>query len=210
MRFVLALGSLFVALLGASPASAAVFRAPVVADVSFPFWCTWGYDWEERCWWDDSAQLAVGGDLDKVWRAGVRFDLSALPADAAVLSAKLRLYFDGTCVGVQGSTRVCDARWFDLEVHPIFTGRWFSEREVEIGPSLDETSIATGAGQRWASWSVGEAVSGWLAGDENAGLLVKLADGQEDFGVGGPKFASMTYAERTLRPVLEISYVPPS
>ena len=182
----------------------------VVADVSFPFWCDWGYDWEERCWWDDSSRLAVGGDADKVWRAGVRFELSGLPAGASITAATLRLYFDGTCVGFQGGTRLCTGQGFDLAVHPIFTSRWFGEREVEIGDLLDETWLGTGAGRRWLSWDVTEAVARWVAGEENAGLLVKLSDGEEDLGVSGPKFAAMTYPDHSVRPALEISYVSPS
>jgi TGF-beta propeptide len=208
VKLVLALISL-IALLSAPTARADILRTQAVADVSFPFWCDWGYDWNERCWWDDSTRLAVGGDVDKVWRAGVRFALSDLPPGSGVLSATLRLYFDGTCVAPRGGTRLCDGRSFDLDVHQIFTRRWFGEREVEIGQALDETWLGTGAGRRWVSWNVSEAVAGWVTGDENAGLLVKLADGQEDYGVSGPKFASMSYADRAVRPMLEISYVPP-
>jgi hypothetical protein len=38
------------------------------ADGSFPFWCDWGYDWDERCYSDFSHRLSIGGDVDKVWR----------------------------------------------------------------------------------------------------------------------------------------------
>ena len=53
-----------------------------VEDMSLPFWCDWGYDWEERCYRDDSDRLGVGGVDDKVWRAALHFSLDALPPQA--------------------------------------------------------------------------------------------------------------------------------
>jgi hypothetical protein len=50
-----------------------------VEDVSFPFWCDWGYLWEERCYRLDGPRLGVGGgEPDKVWRSGLRFSTAAV------------------------------------------------------------------------------------------------------------------------------------
>ena len=86
MRFVLVLlaAAAFVA-----PASAALqttVLAPV-DDVSLPFLCSWGYDWQERCFRDDLDRLEVGGAGDKVWRSALRFSLDALPPGATVREA---------------------------------------------------------------------------------------------------------------------------
>src|SRR2546421_8354662 len=69
-----------------------------VEDVSMPFWCSWGYDWDERCYRDDFDRLGVGGVDDKVWRSGVHFSLAALPPQAMVVTAELSLWYDRTCV----------------------------------------------------------------------------------------------------------------
>ena len=67
-------------------------------DVSMPFMCSWGYDWDERCYRDDFDRLELGGAGDKVWRSGVRFSLAGIPGSATVLTAELWLRYDGTCV----------------------------------------------------------------------------------------------------------------
>jgi hypothetical protein len=36
---------------------AVVLQTPPSADASFPFWCDWGYDWDERCYQDFSNRL---------------------------------------------------------------------------------------------------------------------------------------------------------
>jgi hypothetical protein len=41
----------------------------------------------------------------------------------------------------------------------------------------------------------------------NLGVLVKLSDDHEDFGVGGPSLPSSTFEQSALRPQLEIAYV---
>ncbi|HEX3266704.1 MAG TPA: hypothetical protein VHQ98_01825 [Gaiellaceae bacterium] len=45
---------------------------PAAEDVSLPFLCNWGYDWEERCYRDDLDRLELGGAGDKVWRSALR------------------------------------------------------------------------------------------------------------------------------------------
>src|SRR2546421_6017096 len=78
-----------------------------VEDVSMPFWCSWGYDWEERCYRDDSDRLGVGGVDDKVWRAGLRFSLDALSPQSTVVTAELSLRDDPTGLAPRRRTRAC-------------------------------------------------------------------------------------------------------
>src|SRR5215207_11382035 len=98
----------------AAPARAqsdpAVYRAGPSADVSLPFWCDWGYDWEERCWRDFSDRLSVGGDEDKVWRSALHFALGGIPQGSVVLDATLSLSFDGVCLAPRKTDRACPAR----------------------------------------------------------------------------------------------------
>lgn len=193
---------------GSAPAGAtAVYRAGAVEDVSFPFWCDWGYDWEERCWRDFSDRLPVGGDADKVWRAGLRFDLGPIPPGSSVLSATLELSFDRVCLAPRMASRTCPARTYTIDVHPIYGADWFHEREVEMGPYVARSSFWAGRAQR-LSWDVTDQAIEWVEyGAPNDGLLLKLADSQEDYGVSGPKLPSADYSAAELRPALEVRYV---
>lgn len=77
MRFV-ALTVLLAAslLLAASAPGAVTVRTPV-DDVGLPYWCDWGYDWDERCYRDAGDRLPIGGVDDKVWRSALRLSLLA-------------------------------------------------------------------------------------------------------------------------------------
>jgi hypothetical protein len=202
-----------VALALAGAASASVIQTATLApaeDVSLPFWCDWGYDWDERCYRLDGARLGVGGgEPDKVWRAALRFSTASLPAGAAIVTAELSLWYDDTCVAPRKESRPCDGRGFDFGLHPIFTPRWYSEREVEFGPQAGFASLGAFARAQWVVWDVTDLVADWAAGGlANNGLLIKLVDGQEDFAVSGPLFPSSRYSVAALRPKLTVWYVP--
>jgi hypothetical protein len=204
MRFVLVLlaAAAFVA-----PASAALqttVLAPV-DDVSLPFLCSWGYDWQERCFRDDLDRLEVGGAGDKVWRSALRFSLDALPPGATVVTAELWLRYDGTCTAPRRRTVPCDGRGFSLEGRPIFTPNWYVRREVAFGPTLAWAEVEPGAGPEWLVWDITDTVADWASGGaENDGVLLKLVDEQEDPGVGGPAMPSSSYIDPAVRPRLVV------
>jgi hypothetical protein len=200
--------SLPAAVARAETAPVAVTLRPI-EDVSFPFWCDWSYDWEERCWWDDGDRLPIGGDSDKLWRAGLRFSFAAIPAGASILDASLTVRHDAVCLGPRKTTRPCGARAYTIDLHPIFTSRWFSEREVEIGPLVSRAVLPLTTRAEWLSWDVTGLVESWLAGEANNGLLLKLADAEEDIGVGGPAIPSSSFGDAAARPALDLVYVPP-
>jgi hypothetical protein len=184
-----------------------VHRMLPSVDISLPFWCDWSYDWEARCYRETEDRLPIGGDEDKVWRAALRFPLADLPPGAVVVAATLLASFDGVCLGPRKTNRPCPARTYTIDVHPIFTDDWSREREVEIGPSAAQGSFWSGTRQR-LGWDVTDLVISWAEGGAaNYGLLLKLADGDEDFGVGGPKLPSSRFAGAALRPMLEVSYI---
>jgi hypothetical protein len=209
-----ALLTLAALVVAAGPAWAAqsdptVYRSAPSADVSLPFWCDWGYDWEERCWRDFSDRLSVGGDEDKAWRSALRFPLGGIAPGSVVFDATLSLSFDGVCLAPRKADRPCPARIYTIDVHPIVGGDWLREREVEIGPLVARTRFWAGTPQRLA-WDVTDLVVGWLeSGAANDGLLLKLADAEEGFHVSGPKLPSSEFASPGLRPALEVSYLPP-
>ncbi len=196
--------------LAAAEGRAGQVRVAAVAaaeDVSVPYWCDWGYDSDERCYRDDSDRLPVGGVDDKVWRAALRFPLAALPPGATVLAAELSLRYDAVCVAPRRRTVPCPGRGYDLTAHAVYTSRWSAERELEIGPAIASASIDPFAAPGTVVWDVTDTVADWTQGVPNNGLLVKLADGQEDYETSGPAFPSSTFADPAVRPRLTVWYV---
>lgn len=178
-----------------------------IEDLSLPFWCDWGYDWDERCYWDDSDRLGIGGVDDKVWRAGIRFSLGALPPKAEVMNAELSLWYDTTCVAPRRETRPCDGKGFEFDAHPIRTPRWRAEREVDFGPLAARALLEPGAPSGWIAWNLTAVVVDWRSNRlANNGILLKLAEGEEDFASSGPAFPSSSYADPALRPRLTVRY----
>jgi hypothetical protein len=182
-----------------------------VEDLSLPFWCDWSYDWEARCYRDDSDRLGVGGVHDSVRRAALRFSLAALPPGALVVTAELSLWYDGTCVAPRRTVRRCDGRSFELDARPIFSPRWLAEREVELGPTVAVAELESFAPPGPVVWDVTDLVSDWQSGGlPNDGLLVKLADDEESLDSSGPSFPSSSYPDSNVRPRLTVWwYVPP-
>jgi hypothetical protein len=194
---------------GPTATGASVHRTAPAADVSLPFWCDWGYDWDERCYRDLSDRLSVGGEADKVWRAALRFPLEAIPLGSIVDSATLSLTFDGVCVGPRKTEQPCAARSYTLDVHPVLSRDWFREREVDFGPLADQASLWTTA-PGLVSWDVTNLVTDWVErGLPNNGLLLKLTDVEEGFLVSGPRLPSSEFADVGSRPMLEVGYRPP-
>jgi hypothetical protein len=193
----------------AAHADPIVYRSAPSADLSLPFWCDWGYDWDERCYRDFSDRLPVGGEDDKVWRAALHFPLGAIPPGSVVLSATLLASFDGVCLAPRKTERPCPFRSYTIDIHPIFGADWLREREVEIGPEATNASFWAGSAQR-LSWDVTDLVIAWVEhGAPNDGMLLKLADGEEDFSVSGPRLPSSEFADAPRRPALEVTYLPP-
>lgn len=177
-------------------------------DVSLPFWCDWGYDWDERCYREDGVRLALGGEPDMVWRSALRFSTASIPAGATVTTAELSLWYDGTCVAPRKTSRRCGGGGFEFGIHPIFTPRWFSEREVEFGPLVATAVLAPLAPLQWVVWDITDLVADWASGGlSNDGVLLKLVDGQEDYDSSGPLFPSSSYPNGLLRPRLTVWYV---
>src|ERR1051325_7568158 len=156
MRFVrlLLLDLLVLRAAGASrPSELQVVSLPVAQDVSLPFMCSWGYDWEERCYRDDFDRLEVGGVDDKVWRSALRFSLASIPASATVVTAELWVRYDRTCVAPRRRTVPCTGLGFDLEARPIYTARRESEREVAFGPAISWAQVEPDAGAEWLAFA---------------------------------------------------------
>jgi hypothetical protein len=181
---------------------------PVAQDVSLPFMCSWGYDWQERCYRDDFDRLEVGGVDDKVWRSALRFSLASIPQTATVVTAELSLRYDGTCVAPRRRTVACTGAGYDLEARPIYSASWEHEREVAFGPAISWAELEPNAEPQWIVLDVTDLVSDWHTGGlANDGLLVKLVDDEEAYDGGGPAFPSSSYPDPSVRPRLEVWYM---
>jgi hypothetical protein len=192
---------------GRAQADTTVVLRPA-ADLGLPFWCSWGYDWDERCYTDDGPRLPIGGVDDKVWRSALRFPLAQIPAAASVSAADLRLWFDGVCVAPRKTSIACPARSYRLDVRRILSSDWRDEREVELDEEIEATTVTGVAGApRWLVWDLSFLVARWHAGEvPNDGLLVGLGALEEDFGASGPYLPSMSYADAARRPQLVVTY----
>jgi hypothetical protein len=209
MRFVAVLVLAFVCVGGARAADVGEATLMPLEDVSLPFFCDWGYDWDERCYRDDSTRLSLGGEPGKVWRSALRFELGAIPPGARVVTAELSLWYDRVCVAGRKTFRACDGRPFELEAHRILTARWTSEREVEIDPQPFVADLEAVASPQSVTVDVTDLVASWHDGGvPNDGLLLQLADDEEAYDVPGPAFPSSTYADPSVRPRLRVWWLP--
>src|SRR3982751_2406839 len=127
---------------------------PAVEDVSMPFMCDWGYDWDERCYRDDFDRLEVGGVDDKVWGSPLLCSRASIPPPATIVTAELWLHYDRTCVAPRRRTVACTGTGFDFEARPIYTERWESEREVAFGPAVSWAELESEAPPQWVVFDV--------------------------------------------------------
>ena len=70
--------------------------------------------------------------------------------------------------------------------------------------------LESAATPQWISLDLTNLVDDWVDGTlRNDGVLVRLADGYEEYGASGPKPPSSTFHDPAVRPRLEITYTPP-
>jgi hypothetical protein len=197
------------ALWAAGGARGAVVSIPPETDVGLPFWCDWSYDWESRCYRDDGPRLPIGGVDDKVWRAALRFSLAPVPAGAAISSAQLSIYHDGTCVAPRLTAVPCAAGYV-VDAHRILSPPWSREREPDFDERVAGTDVVLAPDiPQWLNWDVTALVRAWHLGTAaNNGVLLKLQDGDEAYGASGPYGPSAASPHVALRPRLVVHYAP--
>jgi hypothetical protein len=95
-----------------------------------------------------------------------------------------------------------------VDAHRILSRSWFREREPELDERVLWTDVVYEASEpQWLVWPVTELARAWQGGLlPNNGVLLKLQDGDEDYGVPGPYGPSSTYPDSTLRPRLVVTY----
>jgi len=136
-------------------------------------------------------------------RCYIQFDLSALPSDAVIVSADMKLYQYDT-VGSES---------FSIGVHKVTAG-WLEDTITwNNQPSylaIPESIVDITVGDTtWLSWDVGTLVQEWLDGTaSNYGVILKDTD--EPVGNTFIRCYSSNYTtDSTLTPKLEVTYYVP-
>jgi hypothetical protein len=168
-----------------------------------------------------SAALNVGGDGTNHWAADLKFDLSAIPANAVITSAALHLT-ESACLNCPraGQGRrdaapsglkpgACPA----LGCAPVWTGIldiYPADSLASTGPQLtaaaDASVIASGPGNQ-GSYDLSAALQGWVNGGmPNDGLVLEAAGNAA--ATSGASYYS-TQASAAQAPALVVTYAAP-
>jgi RHS repeat-associated protein len=153
-------------------------------------------------------RLYVGGDPGGSWRPALRFDLSGVPAGVTVSSARLGLFYDGSCIFVPG-VPFCGGTSHLINAHRI-TAPWSTS--TSSTNLLFDSAVSgsytwpLGASDHWMLWPITGLVSSWLAGTQpNYGLVLRHSP--ETTSTSGPFAPARLYPEPAVQPKLEITYV---
>jgi hypothetical protein len=145
----------------------------------------------------------VGNTVSSIVRTYIKFDLSAVPANARITDADLRLYqydtfgSDNFTIGLYNVTGDWDESTITWNLQPT------SSTDAEI-----TNNIIAGA-TTWKSWDIDTLVQGWLDGTiTNYGMMLK--DTEETLVSTVTYFYTSDYTtDTTKRPKLEIDYYIP-
>lgn len=178
---------------------------PTIQDASFDFACP-------SCSGVASDRLSIGtgtqGLSSTTWRSALQFSLADIPPGATISDAKLKLFFDGTCVST-GAPTPCGGTSHQVDALRM-TGSWAPNSKtsqlVFNSTPLASFTLPASAPAQWMHWNVTGTVQNWASGAQsNFGLLLKRAT--EPANASGPKPPSRNYAvEPTLGPTLQVTY----
>lgn len=147
------------------------------------------------------------GSGTATWRGAMQFDLSPVPAGAAVTDARLGLFFERSCITV--STSWCNGTDHTVNLHRM-TNAWTRQSvtsEIAFDPAvLSSVTVPYDAPRQWFAWPMTATVANWLAGTQpNHGLIIKR--NTEAVGTSGPAFPGSRFtAEPSIQPKIDITY----
>jgi len=177
---------------------------PAFQDASFDFNCL-------SCAGVGGSRLSIGttrpGVVNQTWRSALQFSVSDIPAGASVSSAKMKLYFDGSCLSAPGGP--CGGTSHQIDAYRM-TSSWSVGSKASAlawnGTSLASFTLPANPSVQWMNWDITSTVQSWVAGTQsNFGLLLKRST--EPATISGPTPPSHNYAaEPTLGPKLEVTY----
>jgi hypothetical protein len=139
---------------------------------------------------------AMSYSPDKNRRSLIHFDVSSLPSDATIESAKLYLCIWSAYETTNGMYRMT-GDWTESGV------TWSTLPSYEATPT-DSASIVTTAGA-WIEWDVTTDVQAFVDGTPNFGWLIMDTIESQNPPVYA-KYYSREYADSALRPYLEVTY----
>jgi hypothetical protein len=143
-----------------------------------------------------SLQLRSGAKGLKNERIFLKFDLSALPAGATILEARLYLYSWWGRVDLDAQSRgVENDDWSEDTI------TW--NNQPSYGGVLDTVTLTREARNNWSSWDVTSFVENEFTGDRVASFCLRAA--VED-AKGWYRFRSREYDNVAARPYLEVAY----
>jgi RHS repeat-associated protein len=153
--------------------------------------------------------LYVGTDTSNVWRAALRFDLSAIPPGSAVTSAQLKTYFNGSCMSNAAGAWSCNVS-HQIDAHRMTTA-WSDtsqSSQIQFDPStLSSFTLPANPSNTWMTWDVTQTAKDWLTqAQPNYGLLL-MRSPDSTLGVGGPAVPGSRYTgDPSVRPELSVTY----
>lgn len=141
--------------------------------------------------------------FDYFYRAYLQFDLSALPSDAVIVSADLKLFQPNAIFTADlmiGLHQVAES-WEESTI------TWDNQPDYLISP---ESTITVAIGEiSWLSWNVTNLLQGWLDGNiANYGIMLKQT-GVASADTVVHCYSSDELISTALRPKLEIIYYVP-
>ena len=151
------------------------------------------------------ASMVVDRETTDLQRALVQFDLSALPANAVIISAALKLEASAIGGALNLSVYQLQQPWTEAGVtwNESSSGVNWSVAGGAYNATALDTLSTEAAGQH--QWDVTSLAQAWVAGtQQNHGLMVASADG------GGNRTVSYTSREGAFKPVFEIVYFVPN
>ena len=177
---------------------------PAFQDASFDFNCM-------SCAGVGGNRLSIGttraGVINQTWRSALQFSLADIPVGATVSSAKVKLYFDGTCLS--SPTNPCGGTSHEIRAYRM-TNSWSVNSKASTltwdPNSLASFTLPASAAAQWMNWDITPTVQSWVTGSpSNFGLLLKRFT--EPVTISGPTPPSHNYAaEPTLGPKLEVTF----
>ena len=149
--------------------------------------------------------MVVDRETGDLQRALVQFDLSAIPANAVVVSAALKLEASAIGGALNTSAYQLQQSWTETGVtwNESSSGvNWSVAGGAYNAVALDTVSTGAAGQHRWDATSLAQA---WVAGTQpNHGLMVASPDG------GGDRRATYMSREGAAGPVFEIVYIVPN
>jgi hypothetical protein len=144
----------------------------------------------------------------------LRFDLTTLPVGADVVSATLRLHsversnaseIEVGAYVVSRTVDICQANWNDAGLGELWGAPGGQDVQTDRPATSEASTVISGLWQ-WYEIDVTAAVRNWVEGNVPNNGLILLARGS-DSGFYG--FASASYSQPALRPVLSVAHLPP-